>query len=159
MVNNLLFRDNASLTLLTLQPSRGYTPPVSTIFFITAKPLEVLRLNFDSVNKVLLGIILSQDHTPLQCLHRWKWLILKLDQTLQTNYLAFWNSFLVSGLETCYDLDWWRQFLFLLTSSKIHFWSVNYTPVMWLSQWPHLLSSFNKGCPWYKFQLHTMSET
>ena len=37
-------------------------------------------------------------------------------------------------------IDWWRQFSFLLMSSKIGFWSVNCTPVTWQGRWYDQLS-------------------
>ena len=32
------------------------------------------------------------------------------------------------------EVDWWRHFQYLITSSYIGSWSVNYTPVTWPSQ-------------------------
>ena len=53
------------LNSINLSIVEGVYTPSFDVFFITAKPLKVLRLNFGPVNKVLLGIILSQVHTPL----------------------------------------------------------------------------------------------
>ena len=45
-----------------------------------------------------------------------------------------------------------------LNFRRCHFglWFVNYTPVMWPSQWCHQSSSFHKRYPWSKFQVHTI---
>ena len=55
MEKKSLFRDDATLTLLTFWSNRDCKLPSSTICLIIAESLEVLRLNFSPVNKIFLG--------------------------------------------------------------------------------------------------------
>ena len=57
-----LFRGNASLTLLKHRAYRECTPLAQR--FVTAEPLEVLRLNFAPVTKFFLGTFSGPNQTP-----------------------------------------------------------------------------------------------
>ena len=123
--------------------------------------------NFETapVNKVSL-IFSSQNHTPLWLLSMLQWLILNCNQTLQVNFLAFYNNLVsqVRDLMRPWNLSkyisltnkvyWWNHSHFLW---KICFWSVIYTTTILHSQWHYWSSSLHKRYPWYKFSSHTIS--
>ena len=111
----------------------------------------------------------SQDHTPLQLVPMCQWLILNCNQTLQANFLAFYNN-LVSQfrdllrpwnfLKYVYltnEVYWWNHSH--MTYLKVFLWSVNYTPVMLNSQWHYWSSSLHKECSWYKIPSHFISRS
>ena len=130
-------------------------------FFVTLEPAQ--WTNF------LRNILQSKPHTPLASA-LFQWLILNCDQTLQANFLAFWNN-LVSQVRDMIrpwnfesmplDKRSWlmTSFSFLMTYSKICPWSVSYRPVILHSQWHYWSSSLHKGYLWYKFQPHTISRS
>ena len=64
-------------------------------------------------------------------------------------------------LETFQSMCLWQNKLIdyvIFNFRWCHFglWFVNYTPVVWPSQWCHQSSSFHKRYPWSKFQVHTI---
>ena len=61
----------------------GVHPPHEWNFFVTSKTAPV--------NKVSL-MFSSQNHTPLWLLPMLQWLILNCNQTLQVNFLAYYNN-------------------------------------------------------------------
>ena len=61
----------------------GVPPPHEWNFFVTSKTAPV--------NKVSL-MFSSQNHTPLWLLPMLQWLILNCNQTLQVNFLAYYNN-------------------------------------------------------------------
>lgn len=108
-----------------------YSPPERN-FFRIPEPFDLLKWNFGSVNKILLGTVSSQNHTSLQHLLMPKWLILKRSQTSKVNFLIFYVSFIRSPIRNMIrpwnflkhvsltkEVDWWHHFQFMTTSSKI----------------------------------------
>ena len=80
-----------------------------------------------------------------------KWIILKLSQTYRPSFKYFEMTSQFLRLGTCCDVEtfqnmsaWQKKlindviFHFLTTSVKRGSWSINYTPVMWSSQWHQL---------------------
>lgn len=61
-------------------------------------------------------------------------------------------------LKSWQEVNWWHHFQFVMTSSNICHWSVNYTSVMWPSQ-TRCQSSFHNGYPRYKFQVYKVSRS
>ena len=106
-----------------------------------------------------------------------KWLILKSDQALLKSVIirsifGILKKLLishVSGMIRPWNfpkyaflikrVDRWRFLQFLMTSSKIVFPSVSYTPVTWPSQGSYQSSSLREGCPWYKRLVRTLSRS
>ena len=90
--------------LLFIYPSsvQGCATLPWTIFVITPELLKVLRENFDSSKIFSLVILLGQNHTPLHRLRMRICLLLKLDQTLQTDYLTFLNGFFGSQVRNMF---------------------------------------------------------
>ena len=104
-----------------------------------------------------------------------KWLILKSDQALLKSVIirsifGILKKLLishVSGMMRPWNfpkyavlikrVDRWRYLQFLMTSSKIVFPSVSYTPFTWPSQGSYQSSSLREGCPWYKRLARTLS--
>ena len=138
--------------------------PTWTKFFMIPEPFDLLKWNFGSVKKILLGTVSSQNHTSLQHLLIPKWLILKHSQTSQVNFLIFYVNFIRSQIRNMTrpwnflkhvsltkEVDWWHHFQFMTTPSKIGCWPANYIPIKWHSQWRHKLSLIHKEYPWYKF--------
>lgn len=62
-------------------------------------------------------------------------------------------------LKSWQEVNWWHHFQFVMTSSNICHWSVNYTSVMWPSQRRCQSSSFHNGHPRYKFQVYKVSRS
>ena len=133
-----------------------YTTPLKSCLLIIPERLVVLRWNFGSVNKTSLRSFSGQNHSPPEFWCMPKWIILKLGQTIQTNYLLFYNNLLVSQVRDilCFwnflkkvfvtkEIIWWCHSRIWLTSAKILFWSVNYAPLTWPSQWRHQSPSFH----------------
>ena len=126
--------------------------------------------NFETapVNKVSL-IFSSQNHTPLWLLSMLQWLILNCNQTLQVNFLAFYNNLVSQVRDLMRPWNFWKYFSltnevaklfpFLMTHLKICLWFVSYTPVMLHSQWHYWSSSLHKGYLWYKVPSHTISRS
>ena len=107
-----------------------------TYFLNDPKPLEVLRWNFDPVNKISLR--LKQTKKQKYFLHMHKYLILKIGQILETNYHIFGilNGFLVCHrhamtLKLFLSMSSWQKKLtgdiisnFCWLQQKINVWSV-----------------------------------
>ena len=91
--------------------------------------------NFETapVNKVSL-IFSSQNHTPLWLLSMLQWLILNCNQTLQVNFLAFYNNLVSQVRDLMRPWNFWKYFsltneVYWWNRSQIFLWSVSYTPV------------------------------
>ena len=82
--------------------------------------------NFETapVNKVSL-IFSSQNHTPLWLLSMLQWLILNCNQTLQVNFLAYYNNLVSQVRDLMRPWNFWKYFS--LTNevywwNRSHFW-------------------------------------
>ena len=94
----------------------GVHPPHEWTFFC----------NFETapVNKVSL-IFSSQNHTPLWLLSMLQWLILNCNQTLQVNFLAYYNNLVSQVRDLMRPWNFWKYFS--LTNevywwNRSHFW-------------------------------------